>query len=282
MIAKLIFTLKSEFKKLVEPVVQKQYLSDYLKRNYLSGSALTLVEKEGDYSKIWEKLLDSFGSARLLLQNKLAYLDNVGGLWRLKGDEKITTALANILNAMTDLGTLASEHNIEGQLYEGGGLEKVMSLLGDNRHRRFRSQNMDSVSDKKQEWEKLFTFLQEELKLREKMVLDTKSARLMGIDLKMEGKKSGNDKISHGGVHTTTEGMKCHICDSGQHTIVTTPKGNKIIPYYVLRSVCIYVRFRSIFKVEIEKFVHNMYFSRSSERSEPQMLLFEFLLSAYS
>ena len=67
-----LYTFKSEFKKLVEPVVQKQFLADYLKRNYLSGSALNLVEKETDYSKIWEKLKESYGNQRLLLQNKLS------------------------------------------------------------------------------------------------------------------------------------------------------------------------------------------------------------------
>ena len=142
------FTFKSEFQKLVEPLIQKQFLSDYLKRNYLSGSALTLVEKESEYTEIWKKLLDSYGNARLLLQNKLSGLDAVGSLWKLKGDEKILDSLAKIVNAMTDLSALATEHNIEGQLYEGGGLEKIMSLLGENRHRKFRSQNLDSSARK--------------------------------------------------------------------------------------------------------------------------------------
>ena len=185
------YTFKSEFKKLVEPVIQKQYLSDYLKRNYLTGSALSLVEKENDYPEIWKKLLDSFGNARLLLQNKLASLVGVGGLWKVKGEEKIRDSLAKVLNTMTDLENLAAEHGIEGQLYEGGGLENIMSLLGETRHRKFRSKNLDSSVSKKTEWGKLFTFLKEELNLREKMVLDIKSARLMGIELKPEKSKDG-------------------------------------------------------------------------------------------
>ena len=231
------YTFKSEFKKLVEPVVQKQFRSDYLKRNYLSGPALNLVEKETDYSEIWKKLLDSFGNARLLLQNRLAKLDDVGGLWKAKGDEKIANTLASVINTMTELSALATEHSIEGQLYEGGGLEKVMSLLGENRHRKFRGQNLDMDSNKKVEWGKLLNFLEQELKLREKMVLDTKSARLMGIELKIEPKKTGQDKSGkkpNSGVHSVTDGsLKCHFCGEGQHTIVTTAKGNKIIPYYV-------------------------------------------------
>ena len=234
------YTFKSEFKKLVEPVVQKQYQSDYLKRNYLSGPALNLVEKEKDYDEIWKKLLESFGNARLLLQNKLSDLDKVGGLWKIKGDEKIACALATVINAMADLTALATEHSIEGQLYEGGGLEKIMSLLGDGRHRKFRSQNLDSSFSKREEWGKLSDFLQQELKLREKIVLDNKSARLMGIDLKFDHKKTGGEKTaksSPGGVHSVTDpSLKCHFCGEGQHTVVTTSKGNKIIPYYVCET----------------------------------------------
>ena len=43
------YTFKSEFQKFVEPIVQKKYLADYLKINCLTGSALTLVEKENEY-----------------------------------------------------------------------------------------------------------------------------------------------------------------------------------------------------------------------------------------
>ena len=63
------YTFKSEFKKLVEPTIQKRYWADYLKRNYLTGMAFTLVEKETEYSQIWEILSQSFGNARILLQN---------------------------------------------------------------------------------------------------------------------------------------------------------------------------------------------------------------------
>ena len=229
-----IYTFKSEFKKLVEPIVQKQFHSDYLKRNYLTGPALNLVEKMTDYSEIWKKLLDSFGNARLLLQNKLAKLDDVGGLWKAKGDEKIANTLASVINTMTELSALATEHSIEGQLYEGGGLEKVMSLIGENRHRKFRGQNLDMDSSKKVEWGKLMNFLEQEKKWRDKVVLDTKSAKLMGIELRIETKKSGPEKSGKKPALTVTDGsLRCHFCDEGQHTVVTTAKGNKIIPYYV-------------------------------------------------
>ena len=49
------YTFKSNFKKLVEPTVRKTYWADYLTHNYLSGSALILVQREEVYEKIWER-----------------------------------------------------------------------------------------------------------------------------------------------------------------------------------------------------------------------------------
>ena len=59
-----LYTFKNQFKKLVESTIQKKYCSDYLKRNYLCGIAFTLVGKETNYEKIWERLADSFGKAK--------------------------------------------------------------------------------------------------------------------------------------------------------------------------------------------------------------------------
>ena len=97
-----IFTFKSEFQKLVEQTVQKKYWADYLKRIYLSGQALLLNEKETDYSKIWARLMGSFGNSRLLLQNKLGTFDKNSGLWKVKGDERIGNAIASLINSMKD------------------------------------------------------------------------------------------------------------------------------------------------------------------------------------
>ena len=168
------FTFKSEFTRLVESTVQKKFWVDHLKRNYLGGQASTLVESEVDYDKIWQRLKESFGSPRLLLQNKLSLLDKMGGLYLLKEDHKIGTAVARLCNSMQDLSKVAAEHDLEGQLYEGGGLEKVMSLIGESRHRKFRSENLSSVHSKKQEWQKLYEFLKKERILREKLALDHK------------------------------------------------------------------------------------------------------------
>ena len=73
------YTFRMQFRKLIEPTVQRKYWGDILKMNHLGGFALTLVEKIEDINGIWEKLKEPFGNTRLLLQNKLRHLENAGG-----------------------------------------------------------------------------------------------------------------------------------------------------------------------------------------------------------
>ena len=241
------FTFKSQFQKLIEPTMQKKYWADFLKRNYLGGLAYTMVEHETDYQKIWDRLKESFGNTRLLLQNKLKDLDNAGGFWKIKGDKNLTSSLAHLVNTMKELSILASQHGIEGQLYEGGSLEKILFLIGDNLHRRFRSQNMKSsadstsVSSKKDEWVLLFDFLSAELRLRECLALDRKASQAMGIS-KLGNNDSGGKSRPKDGLNLTTftahnvQDLVCHICDNRGHTVITTAKGKTIIPYYVCQE----------------------------------------------
>ena len=54
-----------DFGKLVEPYLSKIHWADYLKRKYLTGSALTLVKSINDIGKIWEKLQSTYGDVQL-------------------------------------------------------------------------------------------------------------------------------------------------------------------------------------------------------------------------
>lgn len=230
------FTFKSQFRKLVEERVSKKHLADYLKHNYLSGQALLLVSKETDYSKIWDRLSESFGNARILLQNKLALIDGFGSLSHIKGKEKLVQTLAGIVNVMRDLGTLAREHDIEGQLYEGGGLEKLLFLIGETRHRRFRVETLGHPYTKMQQWQKLKVFLEKELQLNEMLLLDRKTAQSMGIEVSIKNSDSGRTN-SQGGKNTAHTSLvsdsPCHVCGQVGHTQITTARGKLILPYYV-------------------------------------------------
>ena len=230
------FTFRTKYQKYIEPKIRKHQYADYLKSNYLDGAALNLVEKETDYEKIWTRLKESFGNTRFLLQNKMSTLDKFANLHNHKNDQKLANLLTKIINTMKDLSDLAREHNLEGQLYEGGGLEKVLTLIGDARHKKFRSQNLTVDFSKKQEWQKLSEFLGTELLLVKKLLLDRKSAELLGMtsgknqsDKKPENKNPGLPVLNN------NSGPKkaCHICGKDDHTTIITARGNVIVPYYV-------------------------------------------------
>ena len=104
-------------------------------------------------------------------------------------------------------------HNIEGQLYEGGGLEKVM-LIGTHRHRKFRTGNYKTES-KKKDWENLLEFLNEELHLRERLVLDCKTAQLIGFDTSMSSDGGGDKPRKRANANYGMSGacLICHFCD---------------------------------------------------------------------
>ena len=88
-----IYSFRSEFRKLIEPQLQKYLWADYLKKNYLGGSALSLVSKEDSIDQIWDKLFNAFGDTQLLLQNKITGLDKFAQLEKLKDgkdEEKIS------------------------------------------------------------------------------------------------------------------------------------------------------------------------------------------------
>ena len=66
------------------------------------------------------------------------------------------------------------------------------------------------------------------------MGLDTKSAK-MGIDY--DRQKDCNDTRPikwPPGVHTGIAELKCHFCDKTDQLVITTAKGNMVIPYGVV------------------------------------------------
>ena len=107
----------------------------------------------------------------------------------------------------------------------------MISMLGDFWHERFRSETLNFSDSKKLEWEKLLILLQDELKLREKLVLEQKTAQLLGIIVEQGIKERDKIKPYKGNYMSEYNRLKCAFCDQGNHIVITTAKGNKIIPY---------------------------------------------------
>ena len=222
-----IYTFKSKFVKLVQPNVQKTFWADTLKLNYLRDPVLSLLQKIEDIEKIWIKLLDSYGNVRLLLKNKLSGLENFGGLYKVRGDAKVISVISGVINSMIELSELAESHNLENELYYGGGVEKVLDLLGDVREKKILKENLNSDLGRKEEWEKLVKFLREELKLREKYLLHEKSKTCFGIEPKipLKRKEHLSDLANSYNNDVFPEQGKplCHLCGKNDHMSYVSP-----------------------------------------------------------
>ena len=170
-----IYSFRSSFKKLVEPNVQETLWPEYLKKNYLAGAALNLVQKIDSMETIWEKLFEVYGNARLLLQNKLSSLGKIVSLEKIKkDDQKVANSIISLLNLMTDLSKLATEYGLENELYYGPALGKILDIMGKEHERKFiKSIALQDISIR-QKWTKLAESLQVELKIREAWILNEK------------------------------------------------------------------------------------------------------------
>ena len=176
---------------------------------------MTLVDQIKDIDEIWKKLISSYGNARILLQNKIASLEKHNGIWKIQGEEKIFLALSSVVNVMSELTAMAKRFKLEEELYYGGCLEKILSLLGNQREKKFVSKCEKSDATKPEEWLRLSDFLQKELIMRERLVLLEKSKKCLGIEMKGasgSGLKNNASKSSHVGT-VGKGGAKCHICD---------------------------------------------------------------------
>ena len=58
-----IYSFRSQFEKLIQPTCQKRFWVDILKKNYLSGPALILVEQSDSMDEIWSKLTNAYGKS---------------------------------------------------------------------------------------------------------------------------------------------------------------------------------------------------------------------------
>ena len=128
-----IFTFQRDFEKLYLKSTPKSMLSDLLKNSFLEDPALSLVKSVNDIAEIWIRLKQTYGDSEIMLSKKLAEINNIDVLWKVKTPAKIVEGLSKIINLMKDLMELSKFRNIENRLYNGDVIEKIYKLLGDSR-----------------------------------------------------------------------------------------------------------------------------------------------------
>ena len=103
----------------------KSMLSDLLKNNFLEDPALSLVKSVNDIAEIWIRLKQAYGDSKIMLSKKIAEINNIDVLWKIKTPSKIVEGLSKVINLMKDLMELSKFHNIEDKLYNGDAIEKI-------------------------------------------------------------------------------------------------------------------------------------------------------------
>ena len=109
------------------------------------------------------------------------------------GDEKLAHGLSELLNAMAEVSRLAGKYCLENELYYGGGLGKVIDLMGFARNRRFLEKNVRLNLSNKEKWGNIIQFLEFELKCVQEYVVDAISRKTLDSTQPF-GKFNNSDK----------------------------------------------------------------------------------------
>ena len=154
---------------------------------------------------------------------------------------------------MTELSSLAKKHCLENELFYGGGVEKVLSIMGEERKRRF-VRKSDVRLRGPQAWVKIKEMLEKELSECEKLALFEKTEQLFTIkapkknppgktppsrtqSLKsLHDSDSGAVDDSKGGTFAAVSAEQCHICGVATNHVLTICGDRKFVQYFTCKK----------------------------------------------
>ena len=235
-----IYTFKSKFEKVHLKDTPMHLLPDLLKNNFLEGPALLVVNDLQDINEIWKQLKESFRDCKLMLSKKLNLLNSIDLSRKQKDSSKLIDGLSKLVNLMKDLRQLATQHNIQSHLYYGDTLERIYQMMGEDRMRRWLSQ--DSIPDDGEPlWTGLIAFLEKELKVCQQTSIMMGKHKEHVIDPKSQGNRessgdSNRDKTKNrNSTHLTNlqKQQTCFIWSGNDHVATNGPGGSKLIQNFV-------------------------------------------------
>ena len=149
----------------------------------------------------------------------------------MKQSEKVTDALAKVVNLMKDLMKLAKQQNTEEKLYHGEGLQQIYKLLGDGRVTRWLSTICNEQLEDKKVWEKLILFLEKELKIQQQRIL-----------ILSRSTTEVKDRRGHNDFHLVDKNEKvinseCFICGENNHIKTEGPGGTQLVQYFSCKEL---------------------------------------------
>ena len=230
-----IYSFKSEFEKLYSKRIRSVILPEFLKNNFLEGTALSLVKTIPEIEKIWARLKEAYGDTRVLLSSKLNEVKKFGEIWNIRSKEKKIAALSSLIFIMIELKELAEKHSIENNLYYGGAISSIYSIIGFKDRDKFIEEYVESSLSEKDRWEKLIDFLKLKLKICEELLAIEKPA---DSNQRSEDKKGDSsdkpNKPKSGGTYSnkTADSKPCILCGELGHQATTDYRGRSIVQYF--------------------------------------------------
>ena len=248
-----IYTFQSEFEKLYSSSMQKKLLPDYLKNNYLEGQALTLVRNLEDLEEIWSRLKKAFGDTEVLLLNKLKVIEKMGPIWKIRDNQKTVQVLTKLLFAMQELQRLAEKHELENELYYGGGIQKVYNVLGRGYRDKFIRKIHETKLTKKETLDNLMKFIAKEIAINEDICLLERSSQPENVSsnnfVPRELKDPSSKDFTSGKKGTYNSGVKiedkarvrgqeneCVLCGKSDHIVTRDHFGRQVVQYFTCKK----------------------------------------------
>ena len=136
---------------------------------------------------------------------------------------------------MLELKDLAFRHDIENELYYGGGIETIYEIIGYRYRDKLIASNSRLKLSKKKVWEKIIEYLREKLVVKEQILLIDKSKCAASTQKSMQDKtrKEYEERKSYyGNSELGKEVLKCHLCDKTDHVSTVDFRGKKVIEYF--------------------------------------------------
>ena len=90
---------------------------DILKNTYLSGEAYNTVKELPTLDEIWVRLQKDFGNPTRMLKDKLTEIVNNCSISKIEGVSAKSDAVLRVINLLSDVFTLANEHELMLDLY---------------------------------------------------------------------------------------------------------------------------------------------------------------------
>ena len=86
---------------------------------------------------IWERRKTVYGDTKILLSKKGADIDNTEDIWKHKDQKNVVEDFNKVENLMKDQMHLAGKHKIEVKLYHTDNMDKIHSLMGQEKFRKW-------------------------------------------------------------------------------------------------------------------------------------------------